>query len=180
MFASWVFDRLVCCLVQWAAFIHRPGRFYSGDAVSPPGLGDIRGASSLTNKPCVGLKEKPPRRCQNKTPRPDETPRFGAKHTTGELLAVKTDGVNDIEPVCDEKWKLILRLLIIHKALSLFWRRTPDMEVLSAFYLKLHLLFTALFSTPSSGNVWMFQTLSQLLDCWKVSTRSQLQLLKLI
>lgn len=88
--------------------------------MSPPGLGDIRGASSLTNKPCVGLKEKPPRRCQNKTLRPDETPRFGAKHTTGELLAVKTDAVNYIEPVCDEKWKLILRLLKIHKALSLF------------------------------------------------------------
>ncbi|KAG7229342.1 hypothetical protein INR49_013000, partial [Caranx melampygus] len=43
-----------------------PGRLYSSEPVSPPGLGDLRRASSLTNKHCVGLKEKPPRRCQNK------------------------------------------------------------------------------------------------------------------
>lgn len=87
MFASWVLDRLVCCLVEWAAFLHRPGQFYSRDAVSPPGLSDIRGASSLTNKPCVGLKEKPPRCCQNKTRRPSEQQSFSTKHTTGGLFA---------------------------------------------------------------------------------------------
>lgn len=43
------------------------GRFYSCRTHSPPGLNDIRRASSLTNKPCVGPGEKPPRRCHNKS-----------------------------------------------------------------------------------------------------------------
>lgn len=51
---------------RWAGFVRRAGPLYSGEARSPPGHGDIKRASSMTNERCVGLKEKPPRRCQNK------------------------------------------------------------------------------------------------------------------
>lgn len=61
------------------------GRLYSGEGVSPPGLSDIRRASSLTNRHCVGLKEKPPRSCQNKSPYPVTTLKSNTKHTYCEL-----------------------------------------------------------------------------------------------
>lgn len=65
-----------------------PGRLYSGGPVSPPGLSDISRASSLTNKHCVGLKEKPPRRCQNKSPRPVKTFELSATCTVYGLVGV--------------------------------------------------------------------------------------------
>lgn len=89
MFASWGLGLVVCCLVRWAAFLHRPGQFYSGDAVSPPGLSDVRGASSLTNKPCVGLKEKPPRYCQNKSHRRRKQQSLNPEKTNGVFFSEK-------------------------------------------------------------------------------------------
>lgn len=69
---------LFCLVSDFSALVSstEPGRLYTDGAVSPPGPSDLRRASSLTNKHCVGLKEKPPRRCQNKSPRSDKTLEF--------------------------------------------------------------------------------------------------------
>lgn len=63
-----------------------PGRLYSAGPGSPPGLGDLTRASSLTNKQCVGLREKPPRRCQNKSRYRTSTFRKTLKITDCELI----------------------------------------------------------------------------------------------
>ena len=65
-----------------------PGCFYSGEAGSPPGLCDLRRASSLTNKRCVGLREKPPHRCQNKSPHRPDTLNTGRKIYNFELTGL--------------------------------------------------------------------------------------------
>lgn len=44
-----------------------PGGLYIDGAASPPGICDIRRASSLTYERCVGMREKPPRRLQHKS-----------------------------------------------------------------------------------------------------------------
>lgn len=56
-----------------------PDRLYSDGAASPPGLGDVRRASSLTRERCVGPEEKPPLCCQNKSEHTDRT--FPRSHT---------------------------------------------------------------------------------------------------
>ena len=83
---------LVQCVIafspDWLISSTRPGRLYSNRPVSPPGLCDLRRASSLTNKRCVGMKEKPPRRCQNKSLHRAKTFRPKAKFTVYHLIGL--------------------------------------------------------------------------------------------
>ena len=151
-----------------------PGRLYSGGAGSPPGLSDLRRASSLTNKHCVGLEEKPPRRCHNKSPSPGTTWKCNKKMTFFGLFAKHINIKYYFILFRTHKKHLIYLKFILDYTVLLFWRQVPDMVVLSVFYLKLHLLFSTVFPTLSSGNVGMFQTPSQLLHCSKVSSRSLL------
>lgn len=132
------------------------GRLYSDGPHSPPGLSDIRRASSLTNKHCVGLKEKPPRRCQSKSLGAAKTFQFNVKYTVWAIFGMRMNINEYLNWFRIKKKCFISCLLILHNALPLFWRQVPDMVMLSVFYLKLHLLFSTVFPTLSSGNPGMF------------------------
>lgn len=134
-----------------------PGRLYSAGPGSPPGLGDLTRASSLTNKQCVGLREKPPRRCQNKSRYRTSTFRKTLKITDCELICFLVNLIKYLKRLDWKNAKFTSILGIFGYHVPLFWRQAPNMEVLSVFYLKLNLLFS-MFSTLSSGNIVMFQT----------------------
>lgn len=132
---------MCACFVWFSELLSStgPGWFYSRRTVSPPVLGDIRRASSLTYRRCVGLKEKPPRRGQNKSSHPHKMFRLKAKRTVFRLFVLYINIHLFPGSVWDEITSFINILLTTNNVVFLFWRQVPDMAVLSVFYLKLRL-----------------------------------------
>ena len=149
IFTMFVF-KIALSLIWFSKLLYctEPAWLYSEGPASPPGPGDIRRASSLTNERCVGPEEKPPLCCQNKC--------VGTNKTFP--LATRLIVSNSLTFSSAFKW---CQARGRSKKAYLF----PDhlkypscafiLKAIAQYGSAFRVLFkaTSLFSTPSSGNV---------------------------